>query len=138
MLVAVTELGPKATGSTSGMQQTADTSPYYPVWVAAAPAVYDQARHGLLARDIEQLGEAMELLDQFPPAKFDESVDVSVNLGVDAAGHDVLAGRVDRAIGGHGNARKSGQCRENIDQSDRHVDDPTRPEARSRTTTLAW
>lgn len=60
MLVAVTESGPKAVGSTSGMEHTARTSPYYPTWVAAAPHLYEEVKRAVLARELAPLGEAME------------------------------------------------------------------------------
>jgi diphosphomevalonate decarboxylase len=60
LLVVVTVKGPKAIGSTAGMQHTARTSPYYPAWVASAPSVYERVRRAVLARDLEALGTAME------------------------------------------------------------------------------
>ena len=60
MLVAVTVSGPKATASTDGMGHTQDTSPYYPAWVAAAPAVYGEVRRAVEAADFEALGPAVE------------------------------------------------------------------------------
>ncbi len=60
MLIAVTAFGPKATASTDGMGHTQDTSPYYPAWVAAAPAVYAEVRRAVETSDFEALGPAME------------------------------------------------------------------------------
>ncbi len=60
MVVAVTEPGPKAIGSTRGMDRTAATSPYYPVWLSAAPPIFEEVRRAVLAREIEPLGEAVE------------------------------------------------------------------------------
>lgn len=60
MLVAVTATGPKAVGSTDGMQHTAGTSPYYAAWVEHAPQLYDEVRRAVLARDLEALGAAAE------------------------------------------------------------------------------
>jgi diphosphomevalonate decarboxylase len=60
MLVAVTDLGPKAMGSTPGMQHTASTSPYYRAWLDEAPRVYEQARQAVLDKELQPLGEAME------------------------------------------------------------------------------
>lgn len=60
MLVAVTSAGPKSTLSTDGMLHTQATSPYYPAWVASAPALFDRAKAALLERDLERLGQAME------------------------------------------------------------------------------
>src|SRR5690606_35870719 len=53
MVIALTTLGPKAIGSTEGMRHTEATSPYYPAWVATAPALFAEARRALLARDLE-------------------------------------------------------------------------------------
>jgi len=60
MLVAVTVSGPKATASTDGMGHTQDTSPYFPAWLAAAPAVYDEVRRAVEAADFDALGPAVE------------------------------------------------------------------------------
>lgn len=60
MLVIVTVSGPKATASTDGMGHTQDTSPYYPAWLAAAPAVYDEVRRAVEASDFGALGPAIE------------------------------------------------------------------------------
>jgi len=60
MLVAVTALGEKETASTDGMGHTQDTSPYYAAWVEAAPAIYEEVRAALLARDFDALGPAVE------------------------------------------------------------------------------
>lgn len=60
MVVAVIGSGPKAIGSTGGMQQTKETCPYYPVWEKVAPQVFEQVREGVLARDFGQVAEAME------------------------------------------------------------------------------
>jgi diphosphomevalonate decarboxylase len=46
----------KALSSRGGMEQTRRTSPYYPAWVADAPAVCAQARGALAARDLDRLG----------------------------------------------------------------------------------
>ncbi len=60
MLVAVTVSGAKETASTDGMGHTQDTSPYYGAWLDAAPAVYDEVRRAVLARDLDALGPAVE------------------------------------------------------------------------------
>lgn len=60
MVVTLTAKGPKSVGSTEGMQHTAETSPYYSPWVAHAPALFEEVRQGVLGRDIERLGAAME------------------------------------------------------------------------------
>jgi diphosphomevalonate decarboxylase len=60
MLVAVTVSGEKETASTDGMGHTQSTSPYYAAWGQAAPAMYEQVRVAVLARDFEALGPAVE------------------------------------------------------------------------------
>ncbi len=60
ILVAVTREGPKPTLSTEGMLHTQRTSPYYPAWVASAPALCERVRHAVLAGDLEALGVAAE------------------------------------------------------------------------------
>ncbi|MCA9601804.1 MAG: diphosphomevalonate decarboxylase [Polyangiales bacterium] len=60
MVVAVTAEGPKAVGSTAGMERSRRTSPFYDAWVDGAPAMARRVRRALAARDLEALGEAME------------------------------------------------------------------------------
>ncbi len=60
MLVAVTVRGKKSVGSTEGMRHTRATSPYYAAWLEQAPAIYERVRAGVLARDLEAIGTAME------------------------------------------------------------------------------
>ncbi len=60
MLVAVTRRGEKAIGSTEAMLHTAETSPYYDAWVASAGAMFARGKSALLARDLKELGRAME------------------------------------------------------------------------------
>lgn len=60
MLVAVTSEAAKDTGSTDGMQHTASTSPYYPVWVSDAPRLFAEVKSAVLARDFERLAPAVE------------------------------------------------------------------------------
>jgi diphosphomevalonate decarboxylase len=60
MLVTLTAQGPKALGSTEGMQRTADSSPYYGAWVAHAPELYREIRAAVETRDLPALGAAME------------------------------------------------------------------------------
>jgi diphosphomevalonate decarboxylase len=60
MVVAVTDPGPKAVGSTSAMQQTQHSSPYYASFRESAPLAYQEVRAALLDGDLERLGEAME------------------------------------------------------------------------------
>jgi diphosphomevalonate decarboxylase len=60
MVVAVTDPGPKPVGSTSAMQLTQRSSPYYASFRESAPLAYQEVRSALLAGDLERLGEAME------------------------------------------------------------------------------
>lgn len=60
MLVAVTATGPKSVSSTDGMTHTAATSPYYKAWVEQAPAVFEEVKSAVLARDFGRLGQAVE------------------------------------------------------------------------------
>ncbi len=60
MLVAVTDPGPKGTGSTQGMQHTAHTSPYYDAWLTHSRVLFEEIRTALLARDLEAVGVAAE------------------------------------------------------------------------------
>ncbi len=60
MLVARLTRAPKKTSSREGMIRTAQTSTYYPAWVAEHPADLADARAAIAARDLQRLGEAME------------------------------------------------------------------------------
>jgi diphosphomevalonate decarboxylase len=60
MLVAVIAAGPKPVGSTGGMVHTAETSPFYPAWVADAPRVFGEVKSAVLDRDFDRLVRAME------------------------------------------------------------------------------
>jgi diphosphomevalonate decarboxylase len=60
MVVAVTDPGPKAVGSTSAMQLTQASSPYYASFRESAPQAYREVRSALLSGDLERLGAAME------------------------------------------------------------------------------
>ena len=60
ILVAVTAEGRKAVGSTDGMGHTKRTSPYYTAWVQSAPALAAEVKAGLVQRDLERVGQAME------------------------------------------------------------------------------
>jgi diphosphomevalonate decarboxylase len=60
IVVAVTAEGRKSVGSTDGMTHTRLSSPYYDAWVRSAPALADEVRAGLAARDLARLGRAME------------------------------------------------------------------------------
>ena len=60
VVIAVTETGAKATGSTEGMQSSESTSPFYRAWLESAPDDLDAARNAILGRDFETLGEVAE------------------------------------------------------------------------------
>jgi len=60
MIVAVTDPGPKAIGSSVAMQLTQASSPYYASFRSSAPAVYAEVRAALEGGDLERLGQAME------------------------------------------------------------------------------
>lgn len=60
MVVAVTDPGPKAVGSSAAMQLTQASSPYYASFRESAPLAYHEVRSALLEGDLQRLGEAME------------------------------------------------------------------------------
>lgn len=60
MLVALTSRSEKPISSTEGMVHTRNTSPYYAAWLASAPGLYDEIRRGVLSRDLEMVGPAMQ------------------------------------------------------------------------------
>ncbi len=60
LVVAITAAGEKAEGSTSAMDRTARTSPFYPAWVASAPGDLVEARAAIAARDLARLGTVAE------------------------------------------------------------------------------
>ncbi len=60
MVVAVIGAGPKAIGSTGGMEQTKRTCPYFPVWEQVSPAIFENVKEGVLARDFEKVADNME------------------------------------------------------------------------------
>jgi diphosphomevalonate decarboxylase len=60
IVVAVANEGPKEVGSTEGMTLSERTSPYYRAWVDCSDALAKEVREGILARDLEKVGEAME------------------------------------------------------------------------------
>ena len=59
VLVAITDTGPKATGSRSGMNHTRETSPFYHRWVDDSFVHSEAATRALEARDLETLGSHM-------------------------------------------------------------------------------
>lgn len=60
MVVAIVSGKKKAVGSTSGMEASRATSPYYDAWVRTAPSRVDTGRAAVRARDLRALGEVME------------------------------------------------------------------------------
>lgn len=60
MVVAVVAEGPKAVGSTAGMERSRTTSPLWSTWVAQGPETVAQATRAIQARDLERLGTLME------------------------------------------------------------------------------
>lgn len=60
VVVAMVGTGPKKVGSTTGMQDTARTCPYYDRWVETAPADVQEGLRAVRARDLERLGRVME------------------------------------------------------------------------------
>lgn len=60
MVVAIVATGPKAVGSTEGMERSRQTSAYYEQWVATAEADVAEGREAVLARDLDRLGAVME------------------------------------------------------------------------------
>ncbi len=60
LVIAVTALGPKDVGSRAGMAASAETSPYFPAWVASHAADMAEARRAIDARDLPALGAVME------------------------------------------------------------------------------
>ncbi len=60
LIVVRTAAGPKAVGSTEGMERCRTTSPYYPAWVETSEADLDAATAAVEARDLDALGPIME------------------------------------------------------------------------------
>ncbi len=60
VVVAVTEAGPKAIGSTEGMIRTEQTSPFYRSWVESSTDDLAEARSAVDRRDFEALAEIAE------------------------------------------------------------------------------
>lgn len=60
VVVAVTELGPKAVSSTDAMQRSARTSPFYGRWIEQQESDLNVARNAVLTRDFETLAEISE------------------------------------------------------------------------------
>ncbi len=60
LVVAMTQVGPKAMGSSEAMALTARTSPYYAAWIAEAERDLGLARAAVLERDLGRLGGIAE------------------------------------------------------------------------------
>ena len=60
VVIALATNARKKTGSRDGMLETARTSPYYDAWLQVAPLYAHEVRQGILARDLERVGRAME------------------------------------------------------------------------------
>ncbi|MEM8685328.1 MAG: diphosphomevalonate decarboxylase, partial [Pseudomonadota bacterium] len=60
VMVAVTETGPKPTGSTEAMEISRKTSPFYDRWVADQPDDLATARAAIERRDFKSLGAVSE------------------------------------------------------------------------------
>jgi diphosphomevalonate decarboxylase len=60
LVVAITAAGEKAEGSTSAMDRTASTSPFFSAWVASVPADLAEARAAIAVRDLAHLGAVAE------------------------------------------------------------------------------
>ncbi len=60
LIIAVTDCGPKAVGSTEAMNRSSATSPCYSAWVEVAPTLFSRACEALRQCDLENLGQCME------------------------------------------------------------------------------
>ena len=60
VLIAVTDEGPKHTGSTDGMTRTEFTSPYFDAWVDGQESDLADARAAVLSKDFEKLADVSE------------------------------------------------------------------------------
>lgn len=60
VVIAITETGPKAVGSTEAMEVSRRTSPFYSNWVERQDEDLDTARDAILRRDFEQLAAIAE------------------------------------------------------------------------------
>jgi diphosphomevalonate decarboxylase len=60
LVVAITDSGEKALGSTAAMRRTAETSPYYEAWVRGVDADLAAARTAIAGRDLAALGAVAE------------------------------------------------------------------------------
>jgi diphosphomevalonate decarboxylase len=60
VVVAITEEGPKPVGSGDAMIRSAETSPFYPSWIAQQSADLDVARNAIAERDFQGLADVAE------------------------------------------------------------------------------
>jgi diphosphomevalonate decarboxylase len=60
VVVAITAVGEKSVSSASGMMRSAQSSAYYPAWVATHPADLDIARSAISHRDFTALADVAE------------------------------------------------------------------------------
>jgi diphosphomevalonate decarboxylase len=60
LVIAVAGEGPKPVGSTAGMEETRNASPYYDAWLALAPRVHAELLDALSAKDFARFGAAAE------------------------------------------------------------------------------
>ncbi len=60
LVVALCASGPKAVGSTTGMERSRRTSPYYAGWLDSHAADLDRARGAVAERDLDALGRVAE------------------------------------------------------------------------------
>lgn len=60
VVVAITEAGPKATGSSAAMEASRKTSPFYSTWVKQQSQDLDAARDAIRKRDFAQLAATAE------------------------------------------------------------------------------
>ncbi len=60
VVVAAVTTSAKPISSTTAMERTRTSSPYYEAWVADAPELAREVREAVLARDLERLGVAAE------------------------------------------------------------------------------
>ncbi|MEM1263189.1 MAG: diphosphomevalonate decarboxylase [Pseudomonadota bacterium] len=60
VVIAVTATGPKAVGSTQGMELTRTTAPFYPSWVDAQPADIESALAAITVQDFARLADVAE------------------------------------------------------------------------------
>jgi len=60
MVIGVVETGPKAVGSTEGMERSRETSAFYQQWIDTSERDVSDALLAIEQRDLDGLGEAME------------------------------------------------------------------------------